>query len=598
MDEHGYGPEQAHQEREQGREQARLYALRQLNLLDTPPSESFDRITRMASKFFGMPIAAVSLTDADRQWFKSRVGVEHWQIPRFQACCGEVADSSDVVIVPDLLESPTYRDSLLARSGIRFYAGAPLQTQEGYTLGAMCVLDTQPRDISEEEVAILQDMAAMVMAQIEMQHAFGRIDPLTGLPNRSQFVEDLDDLLRDAPGQQRYALFTEVLDIAQASMLNRVMGPAYLDELTHVAGRGLQETLGIAQRLYSVGPCQYVHLVEGNDESELLDEALRLRQALMSLDLIREAPVLVRPAIGVAPLSLGAEGAADSLRTAHSACQDARQTESGAGVYSHALDARYRRHFRLLSDFREALESRDQLRLVYQPRVELGSRACRGAEALLRWRHPELGEVSPVEFIPLIENTPLATPLTAWVLRTAIDQVKAWHDQGLALCVSLNVSACNLDEADFAQRLLARIAEAGLPLAAIEIELTETALFSQGRAAWQQLDTLEAAGMRIAIDDFGTGYSSLAYLQDIPAKIVKIDRTFIRGLDVESRSRTLVKSMLRMAHDLGYHVVAEGVETKRTCEYLEALGCNEVQGYWFARPMEAAAFQKWLGELR
>lgn len=136
--------------------------------------------------------------------------------------------------------------------------------------------------------------------------------------------------------------------------------------------------------------------------------------------------------------------------------------------------------------------------------------------------------------------------------------------------------------------------QAGLPSSAIEVELTETALFGQGRAAWQQLDTLIKAGIQIAIDDFGTGYSSLAYLQDIPAQIVKIDRSFIKGLDTQPRSQILVKSMLNMASDLGYRVVAEGVETQGAFDYLKALGCHEAQGYLMARPMEVADFEAWL----
>src|SRR5690606_30829537 len=216
-------------------ETARLAVLRQLNLLDTPPSENFDRITRMASQLFNLPIAAVSLTDEDRQWFKSRVGVEHWEIPRFKACCGEVADSSGVLVVNDLLQSETYRDSLLAQSGIRFYAGAPLLTKDGYSLGAMCVLGTEPRQVTAEEIAALKDLSAMVMAQIDLQHAVGRVDSSTGLPNYNQFIEDLDDLSRDAPGAVYYALSTELVDLSQASSLQRVMGPSYLEGLSRAA---------------------------------------------------------------------------------------------------------------------------------------------------------------------------------------------------------------------------------------------------------------------------------------------------------------------------------------------------------------------------
>ncbi|MFP4262209.1 MAG: GAF domain-containing protein [Halomonas sp.] len=147
-------------------EQARLFALHQLDLLDTPPSESFDRITRMASQLFGLPIAAVSLTDANRQWFKSRVGVDHWEIPRDTAPCAEVSETGGVLVIPDMLASACYRDSHLPNSGIRFYAGAPLVTREGHTLGAMCVLGDMPREVTEQERAMLSDLAAMVMAQI------------------------------------------------------------------------------------------------------------------------------------------------------------------------------------------------------------------------------------------------------------------------------------------------------------------------------------------------------------------------------------------------------------------------------------------------
>ncbi|RZA30414.1 MAG: GAF domain-containing protein, partial [Lysobacteraceae bacterium] len=161
-------------------EASRIEALRQLELLDTAPSEAFDRITRMASRLFELPIAAVSLTDTDRQWFKSKVGVEHDAIPRLKAPCAAVADSGAMLEVPDLLESASFRDSPLADSGIRFYLGAPLVTRSGHCLGAMCVLGTEPRAVTEADRSTLTDLAAMVMAQVELQHALGRVDPVSG----------------------------------------------------------------------------------------------------------------------------------------------------------------------------------------------------------------------------------------------------------------------------------------------------------------------------------------------------------------------------------------------------------------------------------
>ncbi|RUR51292.1 putative bifunctional diguanylate cyclase/phosphodiesterase [Vreelandella populi] len=575
-------------------EQDRLFALRQLNLLDTSPSESFDRITRMASQLFGLPIAAVSLTDENRQWFKSRVGVDHWEIPRETAPCADVCDSSQILIIPDLLASDRYRNSNLANSGIRFYAGAPLVTREGHTLGAMCVLGTQPREVSEQEQKTLYDLAAMVMAQIELQHAFGRIDPLTGLSNRHQFAEDLQDMERNAPDGQKVALFTEVVDASELSTLHRTMGPAFLDELARVTARCLQQAIDSKSKLYHLGGCQFVHLVDQTSDADLLEEATRLRQALLVLESTRAAPVLLRPTMGIAPFSLSEVTPEDVLRTAHAACLDARQAGKSAGLFSLDLDAHYQRRFAILGGIGPALENVNELYLVFQPRVSLTSGECLGAEALLRWQHPTLGEVSPGEFIPLIENTPMAKPLTQWVLRHAVRQAAAWHREGKTLQISVNVSATNLEEEDFAIRLLNEMARMELPSTAIEVELTESALISQGEVAANQLKTLIAAGLRVAIDDFGTGYSSLSYLHEIPAHTVKIDRRFITELGEDARTETLVNSMISMAHDLGYRVVAEGIENDTSYRRLMELGCDEAQGYFIAKPLLPGAFEKWL----
>lgn len=576
-------------------ESARLAVLRQLNLLDTPPSESFDRIARMASQLFDLPIAAVSLTDRDRQWFKSRVGVDHWEIPRFKACCGEVTDTSAVLVVPDLLESDCYHDSALAESGIRFYAGAPLITREGYTLGAMCVLGTEPRTASDQEISSLEDLAAMVMTQIELQHSMGRIDPTTGLPNYNQFVEDMEDLGRDFPGAAYSVLSTELIDLSQSSFLQRVMGPTYLDDLSKAAARKLQQLLGVSPKLYQIGHCQFAHLETGAAET-VLNRALDIQGQLLELKLGESSPFMLRPVVGIAPIRLGERTPADASRIAHSAGRDARQAELGASIYSADSDALHQRRFTLLSRFPGALGATDQLRLVYQPRVDMVTGKCLGAEALLRWRDASLGDISPAEFIPLIENTPIARDLTDWVMVNAIRQAAVWQRQGLSLRISFNIAAANLEEHDFTQRLLGYLDQEQLPLDAIELELTEGCLISNGLAAREQLNALMGAGLKIAIDDFGTGYSSLAYLQQIPAHVVKIDRSFITAVELQDRRKTLVRSMVRMAHELGYSVVAEGVETRDSYEFLKSLGCDEVQGYLISRPLETDKVEAWLSE--
>jgi EAL domain-containing protein (putative c-di-GMP-specific phosphodiesterase class I)/GGDEF domain-containing protein len=576
-------------------ETSRLDALHQLKLLDTPASESFDRITRMASQIFGLPVAAVSLTDHDRQWFKSRVGVDHYSIPRAGAPCAEVAETAQLLVIEDFLEDPDYAESPLGRAGTRFYAGAPLVTNDGYGLGALCVLGTEPRKASSAELAALTDLAAMVMAQIELQHAFGRIDPVSGMPTRNQFREDLMDLARDHAGEQYFAVVVDLAREDQISRITRAMGAARVDQMVHEAAQALRAALGPDRTAYQIGTAQFAFIspseVEQSEYVELLRTGFETMRASSSVRFVTNVT------IGVRSFAAGSVSVDDLIRGATSAAQDARDTEGSIALYSPARDTAHRRQYGLLQDFGAALEAGDQLRLVYQPRINLSTGDCIGAEALLRWRHPLLGDVSPGEFIPIIEQTSLARPTTQWVLDTAMDQLAAWQRDGLAITLSANISAANLSETDLCERITTGLTARELPFSSLEIELTESAIMDQPDQALGMLKRLQDAGICLAIDDFGTGHSSLAYLQRLPAQIVKIDQTFIRDLTgATGADLVLVETMIGLAHRLGYRVVAEGIETAEAAGILEQLGCEEAQGFWFARPMEADRFIIWLSE--
>ncbi|MGN7998846.1 putative bifunctional diguanylate cyclase/phosphodiesterase [Sphingomonas sp. 22176] len=575
------------------REAARLDALHQLKLLDTPPSEHFDRITRMAAQIFQLPIAAVSLTDKDRQWFKSRVGVSHCAIPRDKAPCSQVAETRDVVVIEDFATDPGYADSTLAEHGTRFYAGAPLVTKDGYGLGALCVLGTEPRVATPEELAALTDLAAMVMEQIELQHAFGRIDPISGLPTRAQFRDDLADLALDCPGQARIAVVADLARDDQIAKIVGAMGAPRLDEMVREAAHAIQGALGADRTAYHVGTTQFAFLsppdVDVQAYVALLEQGFQAIRATSSVRFVTNV------AIGMRPFRLGEVVPEDVLRGAASAAQDARRNDGAIALYSAARDTEMRRHYDLLQDFGAALEADDQLRLVYQPRVDLATGRCLGAETLLRWRHPELGDVSPAEFIPIIEQTALARPATQWVLEHALDQLAVWQAAGLDLTLSVNISAANLMEADLIQRIQLALIARQLRPSQLEIELTESAMMAQPEKALAMLRELAEAGIALAIDDFGTGHSSLAYLQQVPAHVVKIDQAFVRGLNAAwGADYVLVETMVGLLHKLGRRVVAEGVETANAAALLASMGCEEAQGYWFARPLEVAAFAHWI----
>jgi EAL domain-containing protein (putative c-di-GMP-specific phosphodiesterase class I)/GGDEF domain-containing protein len=574
-------------------EAARLDALRKLDLLDTPPTEAFDRITRMAAQLFGLPVAAVSLTDVDRQWFKSRVGVEHCSIPRDKAPCGEVANTARMLAIPDLLADACYRDSHLAASGVRFYAGAPLLTRDGYCLGALCVLGTEPRAISDAERTGLADLASMVMAQIELQHAIGRVDPVSGIPNRNQFADDLLDLALERPaGEVRLAALVNLATPEQFSSAVRAMGAGFIDDIVCEAARMLRSALGPARRLYHVAPTQFAFLAEPGDDLARFCGWLGAWVALRAES--TAARFVTTVTVGVSQFATGQADPFDLLRDMYSAAHDAIEGAHRVRVFSAEQNAMFMRRFRVANEFGAALEDDSQLRLVFQPKIELATGRCIGAEALLRWRHPALGEVAPGEFIPVIEQTSLARATTRWVLERALRQLSSWQRAGLALQLAVNVSAVNLLEPDFCEHVLARLRAHDLAPDALAIEITESALMSKRTLAAATLEGLAAAGVQLAIDDFGTGYSSLAYLQSVPANVLKIDQSFIRDLDTDERKRALVATMLKLAHDLGQLVVAEGVETAPVAQFLASAGCDQVQGYLYARPLAPQQFEEWL----
>ena len=574
-------------------EAARLDALHKLDLLDTPPNEAFDRITRMAAQLFGLPIAAVSLTDSDRQWFKSRVGVAHCAIPRERAPCAQVADSARTLVIPDLQDDPFYRASHLGAGGVRFYAGAPLMTRDGYCLGAMCVLGLEPRSFSDAERAALADLAAMVMDQVELRHALGRVDPVSGIPNRIQFVDDLADLAIDRPaGETRLAALVNLATIEQLSNAVRAMGVGYLDEIACEAARMLRAVLGPGRRLYHVGVTQFAFLAEPGTDIERLCRWLGTWLDRRAAD--TTSRFVTTSTFGVVPFEVGSVRPPELLRDLYGAALDAIDGPERVRVFSAEQNLAAMRRFRMVNEFGGALEDDTQLRLVYQPKVELATGRCVGAEALLRWRHPDLGEVSPGEFFPVIEQTLLAHATTRWVIERALRQLARWHRAGLTQQVAVNVSAVNLLEPDFCAWVLGRLGEHGLPATALAIEITESALMSKRQQAAATLDGLARAGVQLAIDDFGSGYSSLAYLQSVPANVVKIDQGFIRGLDQDAHKRALVATMIKLSHELGHLVVAEGVETAEEAGFLRGAGCDQVQGYLYGRPMAPEDFERWI----
>jgi EAL domain-containing protein (putative c-di-GMP-specific phosphodiesterase class I) len=247
----------------------------------------------------------------------------------------------------------------------------------------------------------------------------------------------------------------------------------------------------------------------------------------------------------------------------------------------------------LLSDLRAAIGT-SQLELHYQPKVNLATDEVMGVEALLRWTHPVKGPIPPDTFISIAEQTGVMAPLTDDVLRKAAHQLRDWMRDGRDLSVAVNISAANLTEGEFVERVRRIVAEEDVPAEFIVLELTESAVMSDHRRGLEVLNELSAIGFRLSIDDFGTGYSSLSYLQRLPVDELKIDRSFVKTLNDDQVNRSIIRSTVDLGHNLGLSVVAEGVEDEATLKALTELGCDVAQGYYLSRPLPAAALVAWL----
>ena len=578
-------------------EAERLAALHKLCLLDTPADPDFDQMTLLATHVFGTPIALISLVDEGRQWFKSKVGIKARETPRSQAFCAYALHSSKPMVVLDTKLDSRFSENVLITGApnLRFYAGAPLITSAGFCLGTFCVLDFVPRqEFTSLQMEQLCQFARLAMLRIETLQTIGYSDPLTELPNRTRFLEDVSFWLKELP-QDGTCLYAAAFDICGTSYFQRMQaafGSDYADGFVKTAARRIIHTL-LPAPAYRIDTTVFACVLRATDHTDLTAQldVMRVKlSAKIEFQGIPHAPPIV---ISSAQL-VAQEGNVDTARALGAALSHARSHRLPWAIYHPDLNKIQHRAFCILAAIPAALASDDQFELYYQPRVDMGEGKCNGVEALLRWKHPELGMISPAEFIPLAEKTALIRDITVWVLRKVLLQAENWQATGYRFTVSMNVSALDLDSASFATLLTAMLNTHHVMPDLIEIEFTENALVNDPVAVQAQLQRLRRLGVKIAIDDFGAGYSNLAYLKHVPATTLKIDQSFVRSLPDNMNDIKIICSMIRLGHEFGHRVVAEGIETFQSYELLNSWGCDEGQGYWIARPMPPKQLLSWL----
>ena len=460
--------------------------------------------------------------------------------------------------------------------------------------GALCVARRDPQPFSAEARNFMQAAASVLSAGLQRIESESRLaylaqfDSLTGLPNRALLADRFSQMIEIAR-RHGSALSVLFVDLDEFKMVNDSLGHAGGDEL-------LKE---VAVRLQAcVRPGDTVARISGDEFAVVLADMARTEDAALVAQKIIDRlgagfdihghEAFVTASIGIAAYPGDGADAETLIGAADAAMYRAKQAGRNAFQFFTAdINQRTRARAQLGNELRRALE-REEFVLFYQPKIDLASGALRGAEALLRWKHPERGLVAPGQFIPVLEETGLIVPVGEWVLRKACADLKAWQAAGLAPGpVAVNLSARQFRLQDLHARIAGIVREAGVDPALVELEITESQLMQDPDHAIRVMRALREAGMRIAIDDFGTGYSSLSYLTRFPVGALKIDRSFVADVNDDAQDAAIVRTIIEMAHTLGFTVVAEGIETEAQARYLREHGCEQAQGYLFARPMPA-----------
>jgi len=570
-------------------ESKRLAAIELLKNPDKGRDDALEKYTHLICHLLSMPMGFVSVLDEEKQYIKSAQNIAVTETSLSEAFCVQPLKKSKTFICHDTHQHPTFRDYHAVKEApfIRFYAGCPLKTQDGVPVGTLCILDTQPRELSDEQLYLFEKIAGLISDFLASWHSVGYLDIVTLLPNRQRLLKDIEI---SAEGVFRLVII-DCIDMPLAYEMARSLGMAAVENLLRNMATELQARLPLTGLLYAVAVGRFAFFTHKQKALTLED----ISQSLKGIQarITPEVPLDLDIHMGDSGLCDKSLTSNEILRRAVSALHEGISQGRRFTVYDDALDTRKKTDFILLTEVRQALHENQGLYLVYQPKISLVTGHVTGAEALLRWQHPKNGEVLPGVFVPLVEKTSLMRELTAWVIDHTIAQLSDWQNRGLSLTVSINLAASDFSRPDFADELEQKILDAHLDPAQLGVECLETEKMLENPAALIGLTMLKLRGFEISLDDFGSGYSNINYLRRIPMDIIKLDRSIVSKIAHDKTSRIIIRNVITLLKQLDYIVLAEGVEEASAVDILRTLGCDEVQGYYFAEPMTPDAFETW-----
>jgi diguanylate cyclase (GGDEF)-like protein len=507
--------------------------------------------------------------------------------------CGSAAWHRRMIITENIAEDPKWTPirEIAAKAGLSHCWSMPILLPGGEVLGTLAFYGRRPRAPLPEHLTLLQDWAHVAGIAIERHRALERLihdarhDSLTGLPNRIAILERLDEAIQRADaGVIAAVLF---IDLDGLKVLNDTLGHDRADEMLREVGRRLSATVRVDGFVGRFGGDEFLVIAEGvADAEDAAALGLRLLEAI-SQPLPGVELAAITASIGITLVRSAAIDAPEAIRQADHAMYEAKRSgRDRCAFFEGGQRVRTGRRLLLARELRGAA-MRGELRLVFQPIVDLPAGNIVAVEALVRWTSPTFGDVSPAEFISIAEDTGTIVPVGAWVLRESCETMARLADMGYPLALNVNVSARQVSKPEYTLWVRQTLAHAQFPADKLGLEITETALIRPDVVTKRNLRELDSLGVQIVLDDFGTGYSSLSWLKQRPFGEIKIDCSFVSGLPQDAGDHAIVVAVIGMARAFGCIVTAEGVETEEQLAALTSLGCDRAQGFLLARPMPA-----------
>ncbi len=575
---------------------------------DNLSEESFDRVARLVAGALHAPIAIVSLLDGERHIVKSSVGLTGrsrvWhKIPLALGFSRQAVTSARTVVVSvfDENEDAAAASKIAAEKspdGVA-YAVTPLVNSDGVVVGTICAVDPTPHLWTQEEVVCLNDLAVLLVSEIELtsdlfvkratqEHLLYSTlhDALTGLPNRSLFTERLRHSMRRTARHPDDMFAVLFLDLDRFKEVNDNLGHFAGDELLRAVARRLEACLRPEDTVARLSGDEFAILLESiTDASDAGRVAERIEEALSFPINLGGAEITTSASMGIVTSSMSQEQPEQLLRSADMAMYRAKAAgRARYEMFDRAMHTDALVRLQLETDLRRAVEQ-GEFRLHYQPLVSLRTGRVTGLEALLRWEHPQRGLVQPSDFIPIAEETGLIVRIGRWVLTEACRQLRAWqeaHPREEPLSMNVNLSVKQFSQPDLLDQISNVLRVSGIPPSCLRLEITEAALIDKGEAAMALLGQIKQLGPQVYLDDFGTGYSSLIYLHRLPIDAIKIDRDLVSTMDSDEKNLRLVRTILTFAQIIGVRAEAEGISSAEQLRELRALKCEHGQGYLFS----------------